>query len=116
MRSEQAGALALLLVSLADLLLSVQLWKSIHDHSKEQLLTVSAIIAAAELENLQNFIASLKQNEKKFKDILGRWIEILERDQKRKRRIRRILVPVDMCLNDTSIETSAESMIRAQAA
>jgi hypothetical protein len=116
MRSEQAGALALLLVSLADLLVSVQLWKSVHVNSKGQLLTVSAIIAAAELENLQNFIASLEQNETKFKEMLGRWSEILERGQKRKRRIRKILVPADICLNDLSLETNVQDMIGIQAA
>jgi cell division protein ZapA (FtsZ GTPase activity inhibitor) len=116
MRSEQAGALALLLVSLVDLLLSVQIWKSVHVNSKEQLLTVSAIIAAAELENLQNFITFLERDEIAFKEMLGKWAEILERDRKRKRRIRKILVPADTCLNDISMEISAESMIRSQAA
>jgi cell division protein ZapA (FtsZ GTPase activity inhibitor) len=113
MRSEQAGALALLLVSLVDLLLSIQLWKSVHGNSEGQLLTVSAIIATAELENLQNFIASLEQDETKFREILAKWSEILERDQKRKRRIRKVLAPTDMSSNDASIEV--ENM-RAQAA
>jgi hypothetical protein len=61
-RSEQAGALTLMLVSFADLLLSIQLWKNVHESSEKKLLTVSAIIAKAEYENISNLLEILNRD------------------------------------------------------
>ena len=92
-RSEQGGALALFLVSFVDLLVSIQLWKGVHDNSKGELLTVSAIFAAATEENLQNLLAQANETNK-FQDILETWLQILQLKKRKTRRERKILVPM----------------------
>jgi len=99
-RSEQAGALTLMLVSFADLLFSIQLWKNVHENSKKELLTVSAIIAKAESENISNLLDILNNNEEKFREIMTTWIRMVEKRQHKKRKERKLLVEVTIKLPD----------------
>ena len=93
-RSEQGGALALFLVSCADLLFSLELWKSGKDHSERELPTVSAISAAAAEENLRFFL-SHHQSEGKLEEIIQFWMKHLRQMQKKQRRLRKELISID---------------------
>jgi flagellar biosynthesis chaperone FliJ len=55
---------------------------------------VSAVIAKAEMENLQNFIAFLDQDIEKFRKCLNLWAKMLEMRQDKKRRHKKQLVEV----------------------
>jgi hypothetical protein len=90
-RSEQAGALTLMLVSFADLLISIQLWKNIHESSENKLLTVSSIIAKAESENIKNLLDVLDEDTEKFREILWGWLEMVKKRQNKKRKVRKEL-------------------------
>lgn len=90
-RSEQAGALTLMLVSFADLLLSIQLWKNVHECSKKELLTVSAIIAQAESENIGNLLEILDKDTERFREIVLSWLKMIEKRGKKERKARKIL-------------------------
>lgn len=90
-RSEQAGALTLMLVSFADLLLSIQLWKNVHESSKNELLTASAIIAQAESENISNLLDTLDKDERRFREIMSSWLKMVEKRRKKERKARKIL-------------------------
>ena len=93
-RSEQAGALTLMLVSFADLLLSIQLWKNIHENSQNKLLTVSAIIAKAESENISNLLDVLDKDTGKFREIITTWLQMVEKRQYKERKARKNLQKV----------------------
>jgi Transposase DDE domain len=90
-RSEQAGALTLMLVSFADLLLSIQLWKNVHEDSEKKLLTVSAIIAQAESENIGNLLEILDKDTERFREIMLSWLKMIEKRRKKERKARKIL-------------------------
>jgi hypothetical protein len=90
-RSEQAGALTLMLVSFADLLLSIQLWKNVHEGSENKLLTVSAIIAQAESENIGNLLEILDKDTERFREIMLSWLKMIEKRRKKERKSRKIL-------------------------
>lgn len=100
-RSEQGGALALFLVSYVDLLLSIELWKGIHDDSKGRLLTVSAIYAAASEENLRSFLDT-SNNLVNFEEVLLYWLATLEKKKKQPRRARKELAEMPPPDNDNS--------------
>lgn len=91
-RSEQAGALTLMLVSFADLLLSIQIWKNVHERSKNKLLTVSAIIAQAESENINNLLNTLDRDTERFREIMSSWLKMVEKRQKKERKARKVLM------------------------
>lgn len=93
-RSEQAGALTLMLVSFADLLLSIQLWKNIHENPQNKLLTVSAIIAKAESENINNLLDVFDEDSEKFRKIISTWLQMLEKRQYKERKARKNLQEV----------------------
>ncbi len=97
-RSEQGGALALFLVSFADLLVSMQLWNSVHDHPERRLPTVSAVIACAVEENLKNLLPLL-EDPLKLQEIIRVWQKILDQQKAKVRKERKHLVPVseDVC-------------------
>ena len=90
-RSEQAGALTLMLVSFADLLLSIQLWKNVHEGSEKKLLTVSAIIAQAESENIGNLLEALDKDTEGFREIMLSWLKMIEKHRTKERKARKIL-------------------------
>jgi hypothetical protein len=90
-RSEQAGALTLMLVSFADLLLSIQLWKNVHEGSEKKLLTVSAIIAQAESENIGNLLETLDKDTERFREIMLSWLKMTEKRRKKERKARKVL-------------------------
>ncbi len=93
-RSEQAGALTLMLVSFADLLLSIQLWKNIHESSQNKLLTVSAIIAKAESENISNLLDVFDKDPEKFREIISTWLGMVEKRLCKERKARKNLQEV----------------------
>lgn len=109
-RSEQAGALTLMLVSFADLLLSIQLWKNIHESSQKKLLTVSAIIAKAEYENISNLLEILDKDTERCRGIISTWLEMTEKRQQKERKKRKILVEV----NAESIQNPINSTVEEQ--
>jgi len=100
-RSEQGGALALFLVSFADLLVSLQLWKSTHEHPEKRLPTVSAVIACAVEENLKNLIP-LIQDPLHLSKIIEIWQKSLNRQKARARKERKNLAAV--CIPGSLIE------------
>ena len=93
-RSEQGGAIALFLVSYVDLLISVELWKGVHDNSEGRSPTVSAIYAAASEENLRSFLADPNADEN-FEKVIAFWLESLQKAANKSRRIRKSLVEMD---------------------
>ena len=88
-RSEQGGAIKLFLVSFADLLISLQLWKSAQASSHKGLPTVSAILAQAAEENLK---VLLNTNDPDIlKQIIDNWLKLCHAKQRKVRRERRNL-------------------------
>jgi hypothetical protein len=92
-RSEQGGALALFLVSFADLLVSMQLWESVHEHPNKRLPTVSAVMACAVEENLKNLLP-LIADPVELQKIVEVWQKILDQQKAKVRKERKRLVPV----------------------
>jgi hypothetical protein len=92
-RSEQGGALALFLVSFADLLVSMQLWESVHEHPNKRLPTVSAVMACAVEENLKNLLP-LIADPVELQKIVEVWQKILDQQKAKVRKERKHLVPV----------------------
>ena len=90
-RSEQGGAIALFLVSYVDLLISVELWKGVHDDSEGRSPTVSAIFAAASEENLRSFLSD-SGDQASLDEVITFWLGALERARKKVRRGRKSLV------------------------
>ena len=88
-RSEQGGAIKLFLVSFADLLVSLQLWRSVQVSSHKGLPTVSAILAQAAEENLKVLLHTSDQDI--LKQIIENWLTICQREQQKVRRERRYL-------------------------
>jgi hypothetical protein len=109
-RSEQGGALALFLVSYVDLLVSVELWKSVHNHSKGNIPTVSAIFAAAAEENLRSFIEN-PGAEDKLEGIFAFWLENLQMTRKKVRRSRLLLVEMAGIKREGVINDSVNASI-----
>jgi hypothetical protein len=112
-RSEQAGALTLMLVSFADLLLSTQLWKNVHESSKNKLLTVSAIIAHAESENIRNLLDALDKDPERFREILSSWLDMVEKRQKKERKARKILTSTHKELAQGGLEGTSGQQVAA---
>ncbi len=92
-RSEQGGALALFLVSFVDLLLSIEIWKSVRDNPGKGQPTVSAIIAKAQEENLRNLIPLLEDSTQR-QVIIDALLKQLQSKQKKIRKPRKALIPV----------------------
>lgn len=88
-RSEQGGAIKLFLVSFADLLVSLQLWKSAQKSFQKKLPTVSAILAQAAEENLRVLLET--NNQDTMKQIIVSWLKICQSEQRKVRRERRSL-------------------------
>lgn len=100
-RSEQGGALALFLVSYVDLLVSIELWKGVHDNSENRLPTVSAIFAAGSEENLRSFLAGM-ESENNLEKVIEFWLLSLKKVKKQDRRVRKSLVTMDSSNDCTS--------------
>lgn len=90
-RSRQGGAILLFLVSFADLLFSIQLWRSVLANPEKGQPTVSAIIATAEEENLRNLIPIL-QDPLGVQKVIDAWLGALQREQQKMRKKRRELI------------------------
>ena len=107
-RSEQGGAIKLFLVSFADLLVSLQLWKSAQNGSHKRLPTVSAILATAAEENLRCLLET--NNSDTLKQIINNWLKICQKEQCKIRRERRSLAKSD------SIHAEAANISEAELA
>jgi len=92
-RKTQGASISLFLVSFADLLISIQLYKNVHENPGKGQLTVSAVIAHAQEENLRNLIPLL-EDETQRKVIIDRLLKQLKAQQSKKRKPRKSLVPV----------------------
>jgi hypothetical protein len=93
-RSRQGGAISFFLVSFVDLLISIQLWKSVHDNPGKGQPTVSAIIALAQEENLRNLIPLLEDPLQR-QTIIDALLQQLQSEQSKLRKKRKELVPID---------------------
>ena len=89
-RSYQAGALTVLTLSCADLLLSLEIFKLSQMDSQSRTLTVSSMIARTQEENVQTLLHALKSEETGDR-VAAKWLEILKRGSMRHRRKRREL-------------------------
>jgi hypothetical protein len=105
-RSEQGGAIKLFLVSFADLLVSLQLWRSAQDKSNTRLPTVSAILAKAAEENLRRLLDTSDHD--LLKQIIDNWLKLCQSKQRKVRRERRFL--------GISCEANAKSVNQAELA
>ena len=89
-RSEQAGAITLFLVSFVDLLISIELWKGIHDDPGARLPKVSAVFATVTEENLRSFLSDPESNSC-LEKVIAFWSECLREAKNGVRRIRKSL-------------------------
>lgn len=92
-RSEQGGAIKLFLVSFADLLVSLQLWRSAQVNFQKRLPTVSAILAKAAEENLKVLLDT--SNQGILEQIIDNWLKICQAEKRKMRRERRFLEETD---------------------
>jgi hypothetical protein len=89
-RSEQGGAIKLFLVSFADLLVSLQLLRSVQNSFHKRLPTVSAILAHAAEENLKCLLDT--NDHDTLKRVINNWLKICQKEKYKIRRERRSLV------------------------
>jgi len=92
-RKTQGASISLFLVSFADLLISMQLQKNVHENPGKGQLTVSAVIAHAQEENLRNLLPLL-EDEAQRKIIIDKLLQQLKAQQSKKRKPRKSLIPV----------------------
>lgn len=89
-RNYQAGAMMVLTLSCADLLLSLEIFQLSQANSQSRALTVSSMIAKVQEENIQILLAALEAGENDGY-IAKKWLEVLSRKTTRYRRQRREL-------------------------
>jgi len=104
-RSEQGGAIKLFLVSFADLLVSLQLWRSAQVCSHKRLQTVSAILAYTAEENLKVLLDT--ENPDTLERIIANWLKICRAEQQKMRRERRSLEKLDEVVGSNAQEALA---------
>ena len=105
-RSEQGGAIKLFLVSFADLLVSLQLWRSAQNNFQKGLPTVSAILARAAEENLKHLLNT--NDHDALERVISNWLKICRKDQYKTRRERRNLAESDFSkIEDTNFDELA---------
>ena len=75
------------------LLISIQLWKSVHDNPGKGQPTVSAIIALAQEENLRNLVPLLEDSSQR-QIIIDALLQQLQKEQTKKRKPRKELVSI----------------------
>src|ERR1700719_809880 len=90
MRNYQAGAITLLTLSCADLLLSLEIFRHSQVDSQSRTLTFSSMIAKVQAENIQTLLEALS-SEEKGEEIAIKWLGILRKESTRYRRARRVL-------------------------
>lgn len=88
-RSYQAGAITVLTLSCADLLLSLEIFKLSQTDSQSRSLTVSSMIAKVQGENVQILLTALDTED--GGRIATKWLEVLIKKSTRYRRQRREL-------------------------
>lgn len=89
-RNKQAGAITVLTLSCADLLLSLEIFKHSQKGSQSRAITVSSMIAKMQEENIQILLEALRSGEK-GNEIALKWLEVLREKGSRYRRQRKIL-------------------------
>jgi hypothetical protein len=92
---------------------SIQLWKNVHESSQNKLLTVSAIIAQAESENIGNLLETLDKNPEGFREIVLSWLEMVENRRKKRRKARKILISTYTESTQDSLDRTHESLAAA---
>jgi hypothetical protein len=89
-RNHQAGAITVLTLSCADLLLSLEIFKHSQRSSQSRAVTVSSMIAKMQEENIQILVEALRSPEEG--DVIAmKWLDILKRQGTRYRRQRKVL-------------------------
>jgi hypothetical protein len=91
-RNYQAGAITLLTLSCADLLLSLEIFRHSQADSQSRTLTFSSMIAKVQEENIQTLLEALG-SEEEGEEIAIKWLGVLSKEGTRYRRERRILCP-----------------------
>ena len=89
-RNYQAGAITVLTLSCADLLLSLEIFKLSQKNSQSRALTVSSMIAKTQEENIQVLLEALGSAED-GDCIATKWLEVLKKGSSRFRRQRKAL-------------------------
>lgn len=89
-RNYQAGAITVLTLSCADLLLSIEIFKLSQIDSQSRALTVSSMITKTQEENVQTLLNALRSAETGGQ-VVTKWLEVLKRGRTRYRRQRRNL-------------------------
>jgi len=89
-RNYQAGAITLLILSCADLLLSLEIFKLSQTNSQSRALTVSSMIAKVQEENVQILLTALEEADEGDR-IAMKWLGVLSKRSGRYRRRRREL-------------------------
>ncbi len=89
-RNYQAGAITVLTLSCADLLLSLEIFELSRKDSQSRALTVSSMIAKVQEKNVQTLLAALEEAEGE-NQVASKWLEVLSKRSARYRRQRREL-------------------------
>ena len=89
-RNYQAGAITLLILSCADLLLSLEIFKLSQIDSQSRALTVSSMIVKVQEENIQTLLTALDEADEGV-SIAMKWLGVLSKKSDRYRRQRREL-------------------------
>lgn len=93
-RNHQAGAITVLTLSCADLLLLLEIFKLSQEDSQSRALTVSSMITKTQEENVQTLLEALK-SEETGDQIATKWLGVLKRRSSRYRRQRKDLCVID---------------------
>jgi hypothetical protein len=102
-RNYQAGAITVLTLSCADLLLSLEIFQLSQTNSQSRSITVSSMIAKAQEENIQTLLAALKAGGEE-NTVAKQWLEVLSKKSRRYRRERKVLYklseeePMEACM------------------
>ena len=89
-RTYQAGAITLLILSCADLLLSLEIFRHSQKDSQSRALTASSMIAKIQEDNVQTLLEALK-SEEEGETIAIKWLGMIKQKSTRYRRQRREL-------------------------
>ena len=84
-RNNQAGAITVLTLSCADLLLSLEIFKHSQKNSQSRAITVSSMLAKIQEENVQILVETLRSSENGG-DVAMKWLNVLKKASSRYRR------------------------------
>lgn len=104
-RNYQAGAITVLTLSCADLLLSLEIFRISQKDSQSRSLTVSSMIKKIQEDNVQELLNILADKDKGEKFVI-KWLEVLKREGSKFRRQRKVLQELYQ-ENSSAISSSA---------